>query len=236
MWGKFGPYRERWAYAVRHVPRAGADILCVQEGGDEACVRELAEAAGMRVLQSDTGSTGLAILSRLKPEKGGLVEYRTRSELEPYVRKFQWAEFRDGAGSFLVTNTHLAWKKGDDATRSGQAGELGAFLDERKRPAVLCGDFNCEYGSGPLAALRKRGYRDLLEGTPDERKPSWDNANPFIQSHPDKFPDRRIDLILADPAFLKAKPLRSARIAFTEPDPDTGLFASDHWGVVAEFA
>lgn len=236
MWGKFGPHEARWGYAERCVPSAKPDVLCVQEGGNSDYVGRLAKAAGLRVVQDDTGSSGLALLSRLDCAESGLVPYAKRGFLEPYTRKFQWMRVRDGKKDLLFTNTHLAWKKGDDKTRAGQTGELAVFVTGKKLPAVLCGDFNCEYGSAPLECLRQAGFRDLLAGTALENAPTWDNANPFIRSHPEKFPDRRIDLILANPDFLKLRPFKEARIDFKDPDPKTGLLLSDHWGVITDFA
>ena len=234
MWGKFGPYEKRWSYAQKYVPLMNTDILCLQEAGDKTCLESLRKATGLNILMDDCGQTGLAVLSRYPAKQGGLVEYKTRSSLEPYIRKFLWFEIKTDQGELLVTNTHLAWKKGDDDTRSGQASQLGAFLKGREQNVLLCGDFNCEYSSAPLNNLRKQGFKDILEGTRFENKPSWDNQNPFIQSHHEKFPDRRIDLILAHPDFLKSHPLKEARIEFQQPNPQ-GLYLSDHWGIVADF-
>lgn len=234
MWGKFGPYEDRWSYAERYVPEMKADIICLQESGDLECLNRLEKATGIPVILHDCGQTGLAVLSRMRCERHDLVPYETRSRLETYVRKFQWLEFRYEGAPFLVTNTHLAWKKGDDVTRKGQVSELAAFLKSQQKPALLCGDFNCEYHSTPLQDLRASGYKDILEGTVYEKQPTWDNSNPFIQSHAEKFPDRRIDLILAHPDFLELRPSKKASIEFKKPTP-AGLFVSDHWGVIADF-
>ncbi len=233
LWGKFGPYAERWKFAAGEIGRTEPDILCIQEAALDEPLDRVAEAAGTRILLSDIGGTGLAILSRYQSLSNKLIEYRTRSPLENYIRKFSCAHLAHEGKEFLVINTHLSWKAGDEASRAGQALELADFLASKKLPAVLCGDFNCEYGSAAMKPLRDR-YRDLLAGTADEKKPTWDNANPFIQAHTEKFSDRRIDLILADAAFLKLHPLESMRIAFRKPDAK-GLHCSDHYGVIADF-
>lgn len=234
LWGKFGPYLERWALASRVLKRSKPDILCIQEAVHAASLDGVARAAGLSILTSDTEGTGLAILSRLASRSNKLVEYNTRSPFEPYIRKFQCVEIGTGQKSFRVFNTHLSWKAPDDESRAGQAQELADYAGRQKTPAVLCGDFNCEYATAPLEPLKKRGYRDLLAATPDAERPTWDNANPFIQSHSKKFPNRRIDLILADADFLGQFPLKSARIAFDKPDAK-GLYPSDHYGVIADF-
>ncbi len=236
MWGRFGPYAERWAHAAEVLPKLGADVLAIQEAALDEPLDRVAEATGTRILVSDIGGTGLAVLSRLESLSNKLIEYRARSPLENYIRKFECVRLAHKKGEFLLINTHLSWKKGDDATRAGQAQELADFLAAKKLPAILCGDFNCEYGSGPMKPLRER-YRDSLAGTVDEKRPTWDNANPFIRSHKEKFPDRRIDLILAGPEFLKLFPLNTARIVLNDSLPaSAGVpFVSDHYGILAEF-
>ena len=234
LWGRFGPYLERWPIAARELKKAKPDILCMQEAAHEPSLDLVAREAGMDILISDQGGTGLAVLSRLASRSNKLIEYKTRSPSENYIRKFQAVRIEDGKEKFLLLNTHLSWKAPDEASRVGQTAELAEYLKGEKLPRLLCGDFNCEYGSKPMEVLRK-DYRDLMAGMPDETKPSWDNANPFIQAHNEKFADRRIDLILADAAFVKKHPLKKAFIAFKERDPKSGLHPSDHYGIIADF-
>ncbi len=235
MWGKFGPYDQRYGNLLKAVTEIDADIYCFQEAGDIKLLREIARITGLRLLMSDVDETGLAILRDKGSTRKGLVKYDARSPFEGYIRKYQWAEIRDRSGKFLVVNTHLSWKEGDDFTRQGQVEELHRFLERKKMPLILCGDFNCDFHSGPMTKLRDGGLTDTMLGMPDENAPTWDNQNPFIQTHPAKFPDRRIDLILADDPFLKHHPLVHSSIVLNQKGPDQ-MYPSDHYGVLAEFA
>jgi exonuclease III len=61
---------------------------------------------------------------------------------------------------------------------------------------------------------------------------TWNSRNLFAQYHRPVLPDRRIDYILADARL--AKNLKRCEIVFDTPDA-LGIFASDHFGVLAEF-
>ena len=234
LWGRFGPrLKERWAAAARCIAELGCDILCLQEVTDPMLLHLISETANKNVVLADPQGSGLAVLSNLSAADNGLVEYQARSFLERYARKFIWVKLVTGAGFFVVTNTHLAWLPGDDKTRMSQAGHLCRFVLQKNLPAVLCGDFNCEYKSAPLSALRQSGFSDALESLPDEHKPTWDNRHPYIQSHLVKFPDRRIDLILCSKKLRESYFLKEGAIVLDKPAG--GIFPSDHYGVIAGF-
>ena len=226
IWGIFGPEVEkRWAYASEALADLEADILCLQEATDKNLLDRLAKKVERKIIHSDCEETGLAVLSNLKADESQLVPYKTHSPLEDYIRKFIWVNFTFEKKRFILTNTHLSWKLDDDASRSNQAQELTAFAAGQPLPAVLCGDFNCDYMNGPLDALSQKGFLDLMKGMADEKRPTWDNKNLHIQIHEVEFPDRRLDLILADPAFQKLFALQDCRIALNTPNKE-GLFPS----------
>jgi endonuclease/exonuclease/phosphatase family metal-dependent hydrolase len=234
MWGRFGPAEERWKEAARALPSVKADILCLQEAGIEKYLEEAAKTTGLQLLMSDYDETGLAILSRHSCLDKKIIPYETRSPLEPYIRKFQRATLQRGQEKLVIINTHLSWKPVDEATRQGQVLELVQHIKKEILPVLICGDFNTELSSKALKPLQDEGFVDILKGTSDEKKPTWDNANPFIQSHTVKFPDRRIDLMLANPKFLKTFPKKEALITFKEKRTN-GYHLSDHYGVLAKF-
>jgi len=160
-----------------------------------------------------------------------------------------YVKFELPQGEFLVGNTHLSWKPDDDETRRKQADELVSGFGQEGVSSILCGDFNCEYPSAPLKGLRDSGFQDLMEGFPDASRPSWDNKNPFIADHRTKFPDRRIDLILANEAFRSVYSLKDIRITLNTPKSSghsssppyasqlktLDLYPSDHYGILATF-
>jgi endonuclease/exonuclease/phosphatase family metal-dependent hydrolase len=92
-------------------------------------------------------------------------------------------------------------------------------------PAVLCGDFNCNAGSGLHARLLAAGFRDtfLDSGLVDD--------DAAITSHHFQGravgADRRIDWILASP------PLRTVAAAILR-DASPPRYPSDHYPVIAD--
>ncbi|MBF0254384.1 MAG: endonuclease/exonuclease/phosphatase family protein [Candidatus Omnitrophica bacterium] len=236
VWGAYGPDPDaRLEFASSEIMRLDADLLCLQEATNAVFVERLSREFGSAPAAAVRDGVGLVIFSRLPVRSSGSAEFTSRSSLERYDRKFVWAVVAGGNGEeFLVANTHLSWKAEDEATRTAQAAELLAFGISRKLPMVFCGDFNCEFRSKPLAALARAGFSDALEGTAHEFRPSWDNRNPFIQSHKSTFPNRRVDLILTDAAFRRRYPRNHAEVVLDRVD-GRGVFPSDHYGVLAEF-
>lgn len=235
LWGVFGPsLEERWAYAAGRVAALGADVLCLQEATDARLLAGLAKAAGRRVAASDL-ETGLAVLTDFPVSDVETVTYRKKSPVEDYVRKYLWMRVETPDGAFHLGDTHLSWQKGDDEAREAQAAELAERARGAGGPVLLAGDFNSEFGSKCLSALAKAGYRDSMEGFPDALKPSWDNRNPYIRAHAVKFDDMRIDLELLSPLFAERYRAEDSRIVLDAPSPE-GLFASDHFGVLARYA
>jgi endonuclease/exonuclease/phosphatase family metal-dependent hydrolase len=235
IWGTFGPeVDKRWAYAGDCLAKLNPDILCLQEATEPRWLIDISRKTGLEIVQADCDSTGLAFLTRLVVHDFGLIPYAQQSPVENYYRKFQWHRVIAGKKSFSIFNTHLSWKPKDDASRARQAQQLLENANRAGEPTMLCGDFNCEYNSIPLSVIRDEGYKDSLESTSDRAKPTWDNANPFIQSHTVKFPDRRVDLMLLSDAFQREFPLAQSRIVLNESDSD-GNYPSDHYGVEGIF-
>ncbi|TDK28735.1 endonuclease/exonuclease/phosphatase family protein [Luteimonas aestuarii] len=125
--------------------------------------------------------------------------------------------------------THLHHTPGGAALRARQIDGLMEFITRTAgdAPSIVGGDFNALADAPELAALTGSGYIDS-----------------FGQLHPDASPEattlnlawfdtpRRIDHIYFQRGRFEA--LRS-EILFTQPD-ETGAWASDHHGVLSEFA
>ncbi|MFT5206381.1 MAG: endonuclease/exonuclease/phosphatase family metal-dependent hydrolase [Candidatus Omnitrophota bacterium] len=231
IWGIYGPkLAERWEFASQKIAELAPDILCLQEGTDRSLLDNLAKTTGLTMQLSDPDETGLCLLSKTQAIKVKLIPYTFRSPVENYTRKVIVAQYEYNSIPFTITNTHLSWKPEDDQTRSQQAQALHELIVAADKPAIACGDFNCEYSSSPLTVLRDNHYGDSLVGQPDENKPSWDNVNPFIQSHHTKFPNRRVDLVLLRNHANHQWKLESSRIVLNKPNHN-GLYPSDHYGI-----
>jgi endonuclease/exonuclease/phosphatase family metal-dependent hydrolase len=155
-----------------------------------------------------------------------------------------------GLGELLFIGTTLAWRLDAEAARERQVVALGD-LDARHRtelPTIIGGDFN----AGPeatsiryLSGLQSIGgrsvhYHDAWAVAGDGPGHTWTIDNPNAHSVIDQIigqPEhrRRIDYVFV--GSWHAHPhahchIRAATLAFDQPAD--GLWASDHFGVVAD--
>ncbi len=241
-WGKNGP-TERRSVLVQAILDLAPDVACLQEVTDPA----LLEAFANYPVRLHAPQAGLAILSRFPVSSSRTFTYSAVSPLEPYRRQLFLAELSCAAGPLWLGNTHLAWRAEDEPTRLAQVEQLlywGAslsFLSGRvphrgaslKPTVLLAGDFNAAPDQAPIARIREGGFTDLFgQLHPNEAGITWDNANPYIQSHAVRFPDRRIDFLFLrqDPAG-PFKPVQ-CEVACRQPSA-AGGHPSDHYGVLA---
>jgi endonuclease/exonuclease/phosphatase family metal-dependent hydrolase len=148
------------------------------------------------------------------------------------------------AGVLPVVTTHLDWERDHGWVRERQVVALDRFAREWARggdlPPILLGDFNARpdatemrYLRG-LASLEGRStyWQDAWEmaGSPHPGF-TWDNRNRFASYAGE--PNERIDYILVGhPDDLGRGRIETAGLAFEEPS--VGVYASDHFGVVAD--
>ena len=180
--------------------------------------------------------SGLAIFSRFLFFANEVVSYQSTSKTEIETRKALIAGIALplGQGNITVANTHLSWKTEDEPVRLGQVQELLKMVSQKHGAFLLAGDFNDIPQSEPIKEIKNAGYFDLLELLhPGDPNITWDNQNPFIQTHSVKFPDRRIDFLLANQPMLEAHPPQICDVVFTRPNAK-GIYPSDHYGVFAE--
>lgn len=156
-----------------------------------------------------------------KPEVAGSMAWGTAC-----CRMATWVRLREkGSGrEFVVLNTHM-----DHV--SEEAREKGAkLIGERMRGLVgdglgmIVGDFNCEEGSPPYAALRQAGWVDTWR----EVNPRGTVAEGTFHSFKGHTSGERIDWI------LRSKGWKTARVGM-EAEGRGGKWASDHhlvWGEV----
>ncbi len=105
-------------------------------------------------------------------------------------------------------------------------------------PAILLGDFNAEVGSPEIGVLLEAGFTDVYGASGPPPGYTWDgtvNSNIGLQRriHPEDAGEepqrRRIDLI-----FIRGKPLTAQGARVFLDRAMEGLYASDHFGVLAE--
>ncbi len=228
-WGTYGP-AERQPVLLEAVRSVGADILCLQE----------TPPGFSKLLDYPTWfqnpETELVIASRF-PAGGNLsVLYQTRSPFERFPRGAIFAELTVGAGKIWVGTTHLSWKEEDEVSRIGQTEELLKTARSLKGPVLLGGDFNASPGQAPIQRIQQDGFLDLFADLhPTDPGITWDNGNPFIQSHSVRFPDRRIDLLFLRTETPDGWVPSTCEVVCRKAD-GAGIRPSDHYGVLATFA
>jgi len=231
-WGVSGTYEKRWPLIVSELERLQPDVFFFQEVFES----KFAEMALKRFpfFSASAYPGGLFTLSRYPILKSQTVIYQRQSPLEDYSRYLLLAEVERGKTRVLLANTHLSWKPNDGDSRIGQAGELLKIVADRKLPTLAAGDFNDVPSSPAVQQLIQNGFVDLFGALhPQENAITWDNQNPYMKYHQVQLPDRRIDLVLANDAFLSRWPLKSAEIVLSRPSPE-GLFPSDHYAVLVQ--
>lgn len=230
-WGTDGPYEKRWELIVDELSRLNPEIICLQEVFDPELIELIREALGsMNILTSLR--SGLVLISQFELFSETTFPYETQSPTESYLREVISAVLKTPQGEFLIANTHLAWKSEDELVRLQQVKELIAASKGKHSGVILAGDFNDTPESPAIRELKRSDFKDIYEMChPGKNEWTWDNRNPFIQTHSIRFPDRRIDFLFLNEALAK-KP-KKCEIVFNRPDRN-GIHPSDHYGVLAE--
>lgn len=227
LWGAYGPL-ERRPVLVRAVAELDADLLCLQEAVDPDLLNQWGYPVRLRAPAGN-----LAILSRFPVRTHRTVTYAAASPVESYVRQALLAELQIGARPVWVVTTHLSWRENDEPTRLLQAQELIRLTEPLRGDIFVTGDLNAEPTSAPVRAILQAGFTDLFaRRNPGENGWTWDNRNPFIQSHSVQFPDRRIDYLLLREETQGRMRVEHCEVVCRTPNAE-GLFPSDHYGVRA---
>lgn len=236
-WQERGPWRERWDVILERLFKLRPQIAAFQELFNPCWAQEVQKLTGFSTLLFPREGCGLVIYTEYAVTSWG-VERLVQSPLEEYSRYVLWAEICLPQGKFFLMNAHLSWKMEDGMTRRKQAGEIVEFMERKNAKAdwVLVGDLNSPPDSEEIRWLIKNGhFRDLFKEThPEEGIYTWDNRNPYAASSGHKMPDRRIDYLLVRGSGPIFENLKSCDLVFTKPTLQ-GIWASDHYGVMAEF-
>ncbi|MCM8795060.1 MAG: endonuclease/exonuclease/phosphatase family protein [Candidatus Omnitrophica bacterium] len=228
-WGAYGP-AERQPVLLEAIQELDADILCLQEVTDTSLFENLRYPACLHAPVS-----WLAILSRLPVLRYRHELYKTVSPLEGTPRGILLAEIQAGPSSFWIATTHLAWKAEDEPSRTAQTKELLDLVAPFRDRVLLSGDFNAPAGERPVREILQAGFSDLYsQFHPLDPGITWDNRNPFIQSHSVRFPDRRIDYLFLHKNAAGLLPPTRCEVVCRAPAAN-GLHPSDHYGVMAYF-
>lgn len=238
-WQERGPWEKRWEVIFEGLRQRRPDIACFQELFNGEWASRVKSRLGFRNLVLSKGPFGLAILTNYHVMRSGELAL-SRSPLESYLRGLLWAQIGVGRKSLFVLCTHLSWMLTDGESRKNQLNDILLFIRRKVRSEemLLTGDLNASPYTGEIRwFLENGGFRDLYrEKHPGKDGFTWDNRrNRYVAACDHRLPDRRIDYILArgdGPLLEKAG---SCTIEFGTMNND-GIFASDHFGVMARFS
>jgi endonuclease/exonuclease/phosphatase family metal-dependent hydrolase len=236
-WQKCGPWVERWEVLFDGIAEYQPDVLAFQELFDPAWRDTVAKRAGYPYCADPTPiSSGLVVLSRLPVLASELYALSAQSPLEDYRRYVLWAEIALGERTLHVFNAHLSWHPDDEATRKAQVRELRHRMSQQNGSnRLLMGDMNATPDSNEIRWLLTES--DLVDTfaakNPADSGITWDTQNRYTSQQKPHTLDRRIDYIFCA-GDEPVRSLSSCRVVFNRPDRN-GIFASDHYGILAEF-
>ena len=236
-WSTYGPYEHRWPCMISQLKTLKPDVLLLQEVTDSRLLDQIKKATPLLHCAHQV-QAGLATVTRFPLIATENVTYQSKSPLENEIRGALVNTVQIGGKMILLANTHLAWRAEDGGTRAQQVRELLKYVQTKGLPAILAGDFNDVPESPAVEWItRNAEFCDLFEHSrSSDRGITWDNRNPYIQTHAAKgvrFPDRRIDYLFASRNLAAARALKRCEVVFRSSCRN-GAFASDHYGVLAE--
>jgi endonuclease/exonuclease/phosphatase family metal-dependent hydrolase len=236
-------WKERLPLICNNIIEYGAEILAFQEvrgyidpskGKDMARqVQEylldkgspypyLVEQEAM-VYESQGVWEGLAILSTLPISDWGYEKLDLGSGPDSNKRIMLWARFDPDDGPLYVSNNHFSYDR-DQAL--GNAQQVISYLKDIKfkYPGLLVGDLNATPNDPAITYIKDNNWSDIWEQI-------WPKENGFTYESGNA--TKRIDYQWKNIYF--SKKIQGIERVFTEKDPETGEYPSDHYGVMITF-
>ncbi len=236
-WQDRGPWKERWEITLDGIRRFRPNLVGFQELFNESWAKEVQKRSGFKSVLYQDDKCGNALYANDTVKNWGTITL-VKSPLEDYGRYVIWSELEVQGNKLFVFSTHLSWMLEDGATRRKQVEEILELIEKKnpKGESILMGDLNSPPDSAEIKYLIQKGnFRDLFDEThPGDPRITWDNRNPYVADAAHQLPDRRIDYILARGKGPLLKNLISCDLVFTKAN-SAGVWASDHYGVMAEF-
>lgn len=253
IWNRLGPWDERLAVIRDGLRAMSPDLVGLQEvieipGQTQADI--IAEGLGYHAaygLANPYGggvSLGNAVLSRWPIRSRQVFPLPAAGTDENRSLLFTEIDSPYGVIPFFVT--HLNWKLHEGCVREEQVQEVAARIKAcapiEGLPPILVGDLNAQPEASEIRFLKglqslggKSVYlADCFEQCGEGSGVTFDGTrNTFAEQYHEH--PRRIDYVLVRGPDTRArgKP-RSAKVVFDEPRD--GVFASDHFGVLAEIS
>jgi endonuclease/exonuclease/phosphatase family metal-dependent hydrolase len=257
LWGENGPWAQRLDVVSDTLSGVRPDVVALQEVRDAPRrVPNQAETLARRLGWNHVfapatawggGHEGLAILSKFPI--GAFDSRPLPHSQESEGRIVLSARIDSDFGQVWVHNTHLSFREHEGRKREDQVLALDEAVTAHKNdaPQVLMGDFNAVPHSDEIRWLaglttlneRRVYYQDAWDMLhPDEPGYTWARENPYRDGMYWLRADRRLDYVFVTPVRRDRRgTVHEARLIFETPTVRAGaerVFASDHYGVLAE--
>ena len=254
LWGRHGAWDERRTALTYGLRELGADVIAFQEaivGGSYDQVGDLLgpgfyvhHLAG-RVIDG----SGLSIASRWPLGEVWEVALTSTGRVDPSRMAVVEVLAPGTLGSLLLAHHNASWQLGFEHERELQAAAAARYVEEvaNRRDAthvVLAGDFNAAPDSASVRfwrGLQSLGdtsvcYRDAWESIhPGEEGHTFTPRNPLVRGGEWALElGRRIDYVMVRCGH-HGPTLEVASCERIFDEPVDGVWASDHFGVVADF-
>lgn len=238
-WQGKGPWQKRWELIFEGLEKYEADIVGFQEVFNMDWARTIHERSGYPHLAVSGEHSGLIFLSRFKPLEQACHVMATKSPTEDYQRYAFYVQVDVNGEALALFNTHLSWRAEENEIRMKQTQELVQFVEKKTQnyPSVILGDFNMAPFTPPIIYLKEmKKWIDTFPGVNfGAMGLTWDYRNPYAEAERDKMAERRIDYIFIRERTGPLMRIRASQVVFNEPSKE-GVFPSDHFGVLTEFA
>jgi endonuclease/exonuclease/phosphatase family metal-dependent hydrolase len=252
LWGRRGSWQERRSILVDGIRELRPDLVAFQEAivtDEHDQVRELVNDEYHIVHQSDRepDGQGASIATRWPPADIREVDLHVTPRTAGFACTTVVTEIRspDPFGPLLFANHVPNWQLDFEYERERQAIQAARSLEdligERSLHVVLAGDFTADPDS---ASVRFISGRQSLDGTSVCYRDAWESAHPgdpghtFVPENPLladwDWPFRRLDYIFVRCGEHGGPTLAVSDCARVFDEPVDGVWASDHFGVVAD--
>lgn len=227
----------RFHQLIDEISRMKADITCLQEVSDDEKHHSFSKLCGYDYSHWQA-QTGLSILSRYPIDKTDDFEYGTSACIQLENK------------SLLVINVHLPWERASLREKAIVA-IVKRASNIKADYTLITGDFNSSANSSVYRFLTNEQsllgadayYFDLAEVSAEmtgtktlatlnfRENPRWGIAEPENTIEV----NQRFDwILLKNPYPAKLPELRNCTLFGTEITKETGLAASDHYGIMIE--
>jgi endonuclease/exonuclease/phosphatase family metal-dependent hydrolase len=250
LWGIQGEWERRLDVAARGLAAASPDVVVVQEVHVAPDVPNTARQLAARL--GPDWRTAYACATRLEKSEEGLAILARRDPEDE--RSIELPDAREGdrrillsarVGDVWIHTTHLHYRLADGLARERQVVAIDAAVRQIGGEGVhiLGGDLNAPPDADEIRFLagrhtlgRRTYWQDAFRALhPDEPGVTWARRNPYTAPLAWLELDRRIDYLFVSPERRDGRgKIREARVILDEPDGD--VWASDHFGVLADVA